>query len=99
MLCLSSLSVALRSRMQNNEINQDELAPGGNPEALGSASKLFVEAVSPSMRAVEAVIRELSGRELAVLLVAEPGAGSMPPRGWFMKCHPGEPKVFKPSAV
>jgi len=69
------LDVALRSRMQNDEINQDELGPGGNPEALGSASKLFVEAVSPSMRAVEAVIRQLSERELAVLLVAEPGAG------------------------
>ena len=69
------LDVALRSRMQNDEINQDELGPGGNPEALGSASKLFVEAVSPSMRAVEAVIRQLSERELAVLLVGEPGAG------------------------
>lgn len=39
------------------------------------ATKLFVEAVSPSMRSVEAVIRELAQRDVPVLLVAEPGAG------------------------
>ena len=42
---------------------------------LGPAAKLFVQAVSPSMRSVEAVLRELSEREVPVLLVAESGAG------------------------
>ncbi|HEX3320622.1 MAG TPA: sigma 54-interacting transcriptional regulator [Terriglobales bacterium] len=39
------------------------------------ATKLFVEACSPSMRSVEAVLGELAGRDLPVLLMAEPGAG------------------------
>ena len=36
---------------------------------------LFIEAVSPSMRAVEAVIRELAHSSVPVLLLGEPGAG------------------------
>ena len=35
----------------------------------------FVEGVSPSMRPVEAVIRELAKSDIPVLLLAEPGAG------------------------
>ena len=35
----------------------------------------FVEGVSPSMRSVEAVIREVAQSEVPVLLLAEPGAG------------------------
>lgn len=35
----------------------------------------FVEGISASMRPVEAVIRELSQRDVPVLLLAEPGAG------------------------
>jgi len=50
----------------------DDNSTGG---MRGSATKLFVEAVSPSMRSVEGVIRELAARELPVLLVAESGAG------------------------
>ncbi len=39
------------------------------------AGLAFVEGVSPSMRPVEAVIRELAQREVPVLVLAEPGAG------------------------
>src|SRR5260370_2770527 len=36
---------------------------------------VFVEGVSPSMRAVEAIIRELALSQVPVLLLGEPGAG------------------------
>jgi two-component system response regulator AtoC len=39
------------------------------------ADHTFVEGLSPSMRAVEVVIRELAQSEVPVLLLAEPGAG------------------------
>jgi two-component system, NtrC family, response regulator AtoC len=41
----------------------------------GSVELRFVEGVSPSMRPVEAVIRELAKGDVPVLLLAEPGAG------------------------
>jgi two-component system response regulator AtoC len=43
------------------------------PKTLGSA--MYLEGVSPSMRAVEAVIRELALGDVPVLLLAEYGAG------------------------
>jgi len=42
---------------------------------LGELPVTFVEGISPSMRPVEAVIRELSRSDVPVLLLAEPGAG------------------------
>ena len=65
----------------------------------GSATKLFVEAVSPSMRAVEAVIRELSASELAVLLVAEPGAGKHAAARLVHELSHRKSRVFRQSAV
>jgi two-component system, NtrC family, response regulator AtoC len=43
--------------------------------SMESARFVFVEGISPSMRAVEAVIRELALSEVAVLLLGEMGAG------------------------
>jgi len=53
----------------------------GNRAPLSLGSELsgsqadFVSALSPSMRAVEAVIRELAQNKVPVLFLAEPGAG------------------------
>lgn len=52
-----------------------ELGDGVNMAAW--ADLKFVEGASASMRAVEAVIRELAQSEVPVLLLAEPGAGKM----------------------
>ena len=41
----------------------------------GPAPMDFVEGVSPSMRSVEAVMREVAQSEVPVLLLAERGAG------------------------
>ncbi len=61
----------------------------------------FVEAVSPSMRSVEAVMREVAHSEIPVLLLAEPGTGKkavarrihrLSPRGewpFFVVCCAG----------
>jgi two-component system, NtrC family, response regulator AtoC len=52
--------------------------PGRNHDTDSAAERLgfaFVEGVSPSMRAVEAVIRELAHSEVPVLLLGERGAG------------------------
>src|ERR1700704_2230504 len=43
--------------------------------SIESSRFVFVEGVSPSMRAVEAVIRELAVSEVPVLLLGERGAG------------------------
>lgn len=50
-------------------------APSGLSSELGDSPGSFVSALSPSMRAVEAVIRELAQNRVPVLLLAEPGAG------------------------
>jgi two-component system, NtrC family, response regulator AtoC len=42
---------------------------------VGSASHLFVEGISPSIKAVERIIQELADSDVPVLLLAEPGAG------------------------
>src|SRR4030095_10894749 len=54
---------------------QEEMSASPMIEMPRPATTLFVEAVSPSMRSVEGVIRELAGKDLPVLLVAELGAG------------------------
>ena len=45
------------------------------PAAIAASGGRFLEGVSPSMKAVEVVIRELVQSEVAVLLLAEMGAG------------------------
>jgi len=45
------------------------------PVAGGRSLRTFVEAVSPSMRALEAVIPELAHSSVPVLLIGEPGTG------------------------
>jgi two-component system response regulator AtoC len=47
----------------------------GAPASIEPSRFLFVEGISPSMRAVEAVIRELALSEVPVLLLGELGAG------------------------
>ena len=42
---------------------------------LGSASHLFIQGISPSIKAVERVIQELADSDVPVLLMAESGAG------------------------
>jgi two-component system response regulator AtoC len=42
---------------------------------LESASHLFVEGISPSIKAVERIIQKLSQSDVPVLLLSEPGAG------------------------
>jgi two-component system response regulator AtoC len=45
------------------------------PERLGQSGNGFVEGLSPAMRTVEAVIRELAQSDVPVLLLAERGVG------------------------
>ena len=47
------------------------------------AAEAFVEGLSPSMRAVGAVIRELAQSEVPVLLLAEKGAGKHATARWI----------------
>jgi two-component system response regulator AtoC len=47
----------------------------GSSAPVGSASHLFVEGISPSIKAVERIIQELADSDVPVLLLAEPGAG------------------------
>ncbi len=70
--------------------NEKRIAPDSEP-----VIEMFVEAVSPCMRAVEAMIRELAHSELPVLLLGEPGSGkrSMAQRIHQMSRHEGE--VFR----
>src|SRR5260370_16038298 len=54
----------------------ESINPSDGPMTSGDLSRfVFVEGVSPSMRAVEAVIRELALSEVPVLLLGELGAG------------------------
>ena len=43
--------------------------------SAASGDAMFLEGVSPSMRAVEVVIRELAQSKVPVLLLAEAGSG------------------------
>src|ERR1700674_691450 len=47
----------------------------GAPASIEPSRFVFVEGITPSMRAVEAVIRELALSEVPVLLLGELGAG------------------------
>lgn len=70
--------------------NEKRIAPDSE-----QVIEMFVEAVSPCMRAVEAMIRDLAHSELPVLLLGEPGSGkrSMAQRIHQMSRHEGE--VFR----
>ncbi len=50
-------------------------AAGSKGEPIALNSRVWVESLSPSMRTVEAVIRELSQNDVPVLVVAERGVG------------------------
>src|SRR2546421_11914368 len=65
--------VSQRGRMGKNlpETGRDKVAVLSEDQAIGA----FFEGVSPSMQAVEAVIREVAQSEAPVLLLAEGGAG------------------------
>ena len=59
--------------MESNFLFKSEpVSVGSQAEAGGFA---FLEGVSPSMRALEVVIRQLAQSAVPVLLLAEPGAG------------------------
>jgi two-component system, NtrC family, response regulator AtoC len=47
----------------------------GSSAPVGSASHLFVEGISPSIKAMERIIQELADSDVPVLLLAEAGAG------------------------
>jgi two-component system, NtrC family, response regulator AtoC len=61
--------------MGNNLPHVFEVTSEGSGADTPTANYAFVEGVSPSMRAVEAVIRELAHSDVPVLLLAEHGAG------------------------
>jgi two-component system, NtrC family, response regulator AtoC len=56
------------------ELDRTEILANAGTPSNGSA-KAWIESVSPSMRTVEAVIRELSQNDVPVLVVAEHGSG------------------------
>jgi len=57
--------------MEQQNTQQQSLAPG----VSNGSGKVWVESVSPGMRSVEAVLKELSQNEVPMLVVAEHGAG------------------------
>src|SRR2546428_11241786 len=90
---LSSPPLRKRSNMGKDfpeRANEKRIAPDSD-----RVIEMFVEAVSPCRRAVEAMIRELAHSELPVLLLGEPGSGrrSMAQRIHQMSRHEGE--VFR----
>src|ERR1700735_2448585 len=60
-----------------------KLEGGGGVLPSLPATGAFVEGLSPSMRAVGAVIRELAQSEVPVLLLAEKGAGKHATARWI----------------
>jgi two-component system response regulator AtoC len=71
------IGLSLRRKMPKMGKEMPDVAKFEGSEALSSAPArgTFVEGLCPSMRAVEAVIRELAQSEVPVLLLAERGAG------------------------
>lgn len=65
------------------------IAFGASP----SSDPSFVEAVSPSMRPVEAIIRELAQSDVPVLLLSEPGAGK---QATARRIHAASPRQTEP---
>jgi len=64
--------------MDFSRSNSDSLfaaLPQAEPGMPAEGAKVWLESVSPGMRTVEAVIRELSQNDVPVLVVAEHGAG------------------------
>src|SRR5258708_26346176 len=65
-----------RTRVHGMEQNFYELDPGLPTVTEAQFSEVpFIEGVSPSMKAVEAVIRELGHSSVPVLLIGERGTG------------------------
>jgi len=60
---------------QNNANSISAALPDSGPSRSSGGTKVWLESVSPGMRTVEAVIRELSQNDVPVLVVAEHGAG------------------------
>ena len=56
------------------DLHSDKIMAGEDAAPIGGA-KVWLESVSPGMRTVEAVLRELSQNDVPVLVVAERGAG------------------------
>lgn len=56
------------------DIRSEKLVSGDGP-ALNGRAKVWLESVSPGMRTVEAVLRELSQNDVPMLVVAEHGSG------------------------
>ncbi len=56
------------------QIQRSEITMASDSARNGSG-RAWLESISPGMRTVEAVIRELSQNDVPVLVVAEPGAG------------------------
>src|SRR5271167_1243732 len=67
---------------------------GGVPGPQPSAGA-FVEGLSPSMRAVGAVIRELAESEVPVLLLAEKGAGKHATAWWIHEMSSRRTQPFR----
>lgn len=74
----STPATSEKKKMDFSQNNSDSLyAPLPEAEAgvPTTGTKVWLESVSPGMRTVEAVIRELSQNDVPVLVVAEHGAG------------------------
>jgi two-component system, NtrC family, response regulator AtoC len=84
LLVLAKGGSAPTSRCYNIKLEKGKMGKSlpnaGNSASAARATEAqlkFVEGASASMRAVEAVIRELAPSDLPVLLLAEPGAGKL----------------------
>jgi two-component system, NtrC family, response regulator AtoC len=89
-LCLEPQAVWDGLRLHREGLKMSKELPdvakvGGGGGVLPSlpAAGAFVEGLSPSMRAVGAVIRELAQSEVPVLLLAEKGAGKHATARWI----------------
>ena len=56
------------------EFQSSKMVPIAGP-AHNGGTKMWLESISPGMRTVEAVLRELSQNDVPVLIVAEHGSG------------------------
>jgi len=74
----STPATSEKNKMDLSQSNSNSLSaarPEGVARLSSSGAKVWLESISPGMRTVEAVIRELSQNDVPVLVVAEHGAG------------------------
>jgi two-component system, NtrC family, response regulator AtoC len=73
----STPAASEKNKMSFSQNNPDSLyaPPEAGTGVPATGTKVWLESVSPGMRTVEAVIRELSQNDVPVLVVAEHGAG------------------------